>query len=280
VSAPADAQQPSARRGDWIFRIGGACLHALVSPTVEPRSRGVGIDSPDADPVLARVLEHVSQREPHFLGSAQDVSVESIAEHAPAASPDAIQASRDPDAQALHPERQRIAILGFHDQVDVIALDRVVDQPDLRILLRGCEHPLELLASRVVAQARKSRAQPQGDVHRMTRRERRSRAVRDPCSGTSRLPASARARSAPGRESEFVLTGLGSPPHAGSLRSIDRSPGPAAAEEPSFPSAGASRESHAPRELLPNQVWDRGLARRRRPEAGVVPNLIRQQFAG
>src|SRR5258706_1981400 len=115
-------------------------------PTVEPRARGCDVqhdgrsDPGPLPPVLARVQKHVRERMPHFARRAQHAEVVAPEQYGPFAPEDAVHCPREPDSHRLHPAPERVLSGGFHDQMYVIALDRVVADAELAALA-ACADP-------------------------------------------------------------------------------------------------------------------------------------------
>jgi hypothetical protein len=70
--------------------------------------------------------------------------VSSIGEHRADALEDAVRRTRDPRAQRLHPAREIMRARRFDDRVDVVALDRVVDEAETPAFAGGAEALLQL----------------------------------------------------------------------------------------------------------------------------------------
>jgi hypothetical protein len=80
--------------------------------------------------VLAHVEEHVGERIPHLPWRAQSLQVVPTEQHAAFAPEDSIHRPRDPRANRLHPSRESFLSRRLHDQMKMIALDRVVTDPE------------------------------------------------------------------------------------------------------------------------------------------------------
>jgi len=74
-----------------------------------------------------RIQEHVGERPSHFRRRSQHAHVRTIREDASGPGEDPIHGARDPRADCLESTRQIRSALRFHHQMQVVALDRVVD---------------------------------------------------------------------------------------------------------------------------------------------------------
>ena len=74
----------------------------------------------------------------------------------------AVHGERNSGTDGLHPPPERDVILRFDDQVQVISLDRVVDEPKAQPRATGCK----ALAQCLHEAARAERGQPFPDPHR------------------------------------------------------------------------------------------------------------------
>jgi hypothetical protein len=77
--------------------------------------------------MLARVQQHIGEHRPHLPRCSQDPFVIATVEHRPLASEDSIHCPRNARPNALHPASEGRRSLGFDEHVDVIVLDRVVN---------------------------------------------------------------------------------------------------------------------------------------------------------
>jgi hypothetical protein len=76
------------------------------------------------------IVEHVADRAPHFGGGTELAREKVIREDFSLAPRGAIDGTRHPDGEALHAAREGALVLRLDDEVQVIALHRVVHQPD------------------------------------------------------------------------------------------------------------------------------------------------------
>src|SRR4051794_8406136 len=84
-----------------------------------------------------------------------------------------IEAPGNSDRQALHTARKRGLIFRLDDEVQVVALNRVVDDPDAESFARVAQRRFHRLGPAVGAQIPDATPQPHGHVHRMPRGELR-----------------------------------------------------------------------------------------------------------
>jgi hypothetical protein len=93
--------------------------------------------------VLAHVQEDVRECVPDLARRSQQAQVVAAEQHRPFPPEHAIHGSREPRRHRLHPARQGILPAGLHDQVQMIALDRVVADAELSAIARLAETSLE-----------------------------------------------------------------------------------------------------------------------------------------
>jgi hypothetical protein len=82
--------------------------------------------------MMARVQQHVPERVSHFARGAKEPEMIAIGEHRTAPAPDPVHRAREPRADGLHAASERVAVARLHDEMSVVALERVVHQPELR----------------------------------------------------------------------------------------------------------------------------------------------------
>ena len=108
----------------------------------------------------------------HFANGTQDVHVEPFGKYLSAAAESAVEGLGDPDGEPLDASRERGAIVGLRDEVEVVALHREVHDAKVVPLagrLESRQHGAMTLAA---AQALESGHEPQGHVNGMVRRKR------------------------------------------------------------------------------------------------------------
>jgi hypothetical protein len=148
VSLPARAQEIAARRGDdynaAVRRRRVSELEPFaITPAIELGGGGAGIEVPrrqvPASPrlMLAVVAQHVKQRPAYLQRRPELARVVALREHAATPSACLVDAERDANRQRAHAACQRGPIVGLRDQVDVIALYRIVRQSKPELLARS-----------------------------------------------------------------------------------------------------------------------------------------------
>src|SRR5687767_10353562 len=154
---PPDAQQPCSRERDGERNVSAwdlveeppPVLDFLLElmPTRKHDTARIGIDLAcrvaTIFAVAAPIAEHVRQRVTHLTRPSQEVRVIAVAEYA-TAPPLAvlvhdrrIEVLRRRDAEALDPFRERLAAVCLDDQMQVIALDADVRDPEVLAMLDG-----------------------------------------------------------------------------------------------------------------------------------------------
>ena len=147
VPPPARSQQPGLRlgrpRGDRREEPGPRPIPRTSGPrTRDRRSPGVRRSRGSLRRVLSRVEEHVAKRRSHLPGRAERAVVIAAVEHRSPPLEDPIHGPREARGQALHPIRQGRDALRFDEQVDVIVLERVVDDAEVCALRDRAERAL------------------------------------------------------------------------------------------------------------------------------------------
>jgi hypothetical protein len=84
--------------------------------------------------MLAGIQERIRQRSPYLPGRAERAVVVAAVEHRPAPIEDAIHGASQTRGKALHSVRKGCGALRFDEQMDVIVLERVVDDAEVRAL--------------------------------------------------------------------------------------------------------------------------------------------------
>ncbi len=116
------------------------------------------------------------------------------------------------DQKALHPAGEGLLVLRFRDQVQVVALDPVLDQAKPEAFLACGEGGLQDPVCGSTSHARETLPQAHGHVHGKTRGELRPRAVNNLGPVSPALPSSTSSRTAAQLEREIQLLAF-SPPH-------------------------------------------------------------------
>ena len=102
-----------------------------------------------------------------------------IREHLALPPPQPVEPLRAPHEQPLHPPRQRPPILRLGNQVQMIALDRILNQPEAESLASPRERLHENLPRRHPPQRWQTLPDADGDVHGEPSREGTTRPVSD-----------------------------------------------------------------------------------------------------
>jgi phage protein D len=126
---------------------------------------------------MSRVLKHVDQRRAHLARRAQRAGVVAVAEDTTGATQKPVERSRDAHEQSLHAARERAPVGGLDDQVQVVRLDRMVNQAQAEALAAARECALEDSARGVATQARQPGVQAGGHMNRVPSRKLRPRAM-------------------------------------------------------------------------------------------------------
>ena len=131
VPRPADGQEPGPRPREVVGR--RLEFASAAVRTLEPR-RGrerIGLAERQYDAVAASVFEDVGKRVMSLARCAQDVVVIAIGEQRTGAAPERVEALRDAGRERLNRERELGPTARLAQQVDVVALHRVVNEPEL-----------------------------------------------------------------------------------------------------------------------------------------------------
>src|SRR5262249_31475693 len=132
---PPHLQEPRLRRRHRAHLRGQDTeLPGRVLPAIEPprRRERVHPAEPRIDrlPVAARVLEHVAQGMAGLGRRGEDLQVKAVIEDRAGPAEVAVESARDAYRPALDPARELCVVAGLADQVDVIALDRELADPE------------------------------------------------------------------------------------------------------------------------------------------------------
>lgn len=149
-------------------------------PAVEPARRARRIERRRRDTrnpaplreVPARVEEHASQRPPHLARRPQQPVVVPPVEHRPVPSAHAVHRTCETRRDALHPIRERFLPVSLHDQMRVVALERVVCDAEATPLARLGQRAFPLPDQRHSPKRRDTLAHAQRDVDRTGPRHR------------------------------------------------------------------------------------------------------------
>jgi hypothetical protein len=147
--------------------------------------------------MAAKVFDHVSDRRPRFARRREHVSMEAIAEDLAALPRErAVHGSRDPHREPLHAAAQPRRVLGFDDQMQMVPLNRIVDDPKprpVRARQQSAAHPtVQHAQRRYLGEHAHRRMDRPATVQRrpLVARHQRARSVRLPsCALPSPTPA-------------------------------------------------------------------------------------------
>jgi hypothetical protein len=119
-----------------------------LAPTREPWSRRARIELGADALVLAAVHQDVHECVAHRPGRGERAGVIPVGKDAPSAAEGAIDGASDADGEAAHARRESAGVIRFGDEVNVIGLDRELDDPKARTrrgrkgALHGREDPV------------------------------------------------------------------------------------------------------------------------------------------
>lgn len=131
---------------------------------MEPWRRGARVDvsEPQSTTMVFGVAEDVREGIPDRARTEQDMRVVALPEHAPLALPQPVEASSDAGRQPVHASPERPGPVALAEEVQMVALDRSVDDPKAILLTTRLErtpHPMELGSPA-------QRGQPAPELHR------------------------------------------------------------------------------------------------------------------
>jgi hypothetical protein len=149
--------------------------------------------------VLPGVHEDVRERPAHLEWRAQQVQVVAVAKHRAPPPGDSLQRPGDPRGQRHHAASERAPVRGFDEGVEVISLERVLEEAEVAALGPAAEGALESAGQAALAQRGQARAELQRHVAGQVSRDVRPGAVAHPRI-RSGLPPSAGSRAAAARE--------------------------------------------------------------------------------
>src|SRR5436305_742083 len=125
---------------------GGARIHRPAVPTREP--------------MLHVVSEDVVHRVRDFTRALQGARVEAVGEDLAAKAMHAIEGTRHPHREALHPARQRDDVVGFYQEVQMVPLHGELDRSQPEALLALAQCPGDGSEAATSSQTRKTVAHP------------------------------------------------------------------------------------------------------------------------
>ena len=203
MAPPAGAHQPRVRlRNGWFFWTGFRMESSI--PSGKESARRCRIDgcrrrtASDLREMSPSVQKHVGQCVSHLARRAEDVEVVAVREHAAAKAEHSIHAAGYTRRDGLHPTCEVVLARRLHEGMNVIVLDRVVNQSEAPAVARRSEAALELSNQSDRPQRRQPAPHLQRDVAGMTPRKRGARTMRISRIRAA-LAACARASSTPTR---------------------------------------------------------------------------------
>lgn len=185
---PANAHEPrprvgNRRTGSRLERGPDEGAFGKPLPSVEVHPRGEAVENTEwhsvgrARPpfVPSRVQEHVSQRVAGLAGRSELASVIAVGEDATSTPRSAIDRAGEPDGQPLHPARERAPVRGLDDEVQVVSLNRIVEQAKPEPIFAPDERTTNLTEASLRREGRDVAADAQRDVNRVMPRLLRTR---------------------------------------------------------------------------------------------------------
>jgi hypothetical protein len=127
-------------------------------PTTKPRRRGAGVGPKRSvarrtPHMPARIVEDVAQRIPSVERVGEQSRAVPVRKDPTMAAHDAIQRTRQPNRQALHPPRQGKRVLGFGNEMEMALLDGVLDQAKSFLVIAAAERSVNRAEYSGAAQA-------------------------------------------------------------------------------------------------------------------------------
>src|SRR5262249_22852611 len=120
-----------------------------------------------------RIQEHVSQRVPHLARGAKHVKVVAVHEHGPAQAEHTVHGASKASAEGFHSGAEIALAPCFDDRMQLVVLDRIVDETKAAALACRSEAALELAYQADRPQRRQPAPHLQSDMAGKARRERR-----------------------------------------------------------------------------------------------------------
>src|SRR6266545_2647212 len=158
--------------------------------------------------VALEVAEDVTNGVPHLRRRAGHVRVVAIGNHRPAPPHHRVEPPREPDRERAHAEREDPRPLRLDDEVEVVALDAEVDDPEAPMAPRRAERRVDDAVRALAAEIPDGLGHPERHVHGVIRADLFARGMRDRSTRVRRLAAGAMAPSANGSISHGGLTSI------------------------------------------------------------------------
>ena len=125
----ADPREPGSSRGDG-WRANSS--RRRFAPPREPCRRRARIDSSHVPQMLPEIIHDVNQRVADRAGRREGTSVISVSPHAASPAECAIDGACDADRETAEPARERPRRIRLGDEMDVVVLDRELNNPEIR----------------------------------------------------------------------------------------------------------------------------------------------------
>jgi len=175
MSAPPDGGKPRARAHDGRR---AEQSRDWLPPAAEPWRRRAGVQTAFSRAMLAAVHQYVDERVADRARRGERAGMKPVPPHGSAAAERAVDRPRDADGEAPHPAAQSPRIIGFDDEMEMVVLDREMNDPE--VPAGGhVERAADSGKRAVGPQAANCGSAAQGHVHRVRRRVRRPWPVRD-----------------------------------------------------------------------------------------------------
>jgi hypothetical protein len=173
------ASQQKRRRSDGDPRFTGWWQRDLGErpEAVELRGRRAGVEPPGRQtqaglrPVPLIVSEHVNEHPAHLKRRAQCARVIAVVEKPALAARAGVHSASQTDREPLHASSERAPVCGFHDEMQVIALHRIMDQAHAEAFTCAGERAPHCAKDLAAPQTSHTAHDPQRDVKRMFSRE-------------------------------------------------------------------------------------------------------------
>jgi len=160
--------------------------------------------------VFAGVEQDVAQGELGRSRGGQRASVVAVGEESALARQLPIDGAGDANREALNASREGSAVVGFGDEMDVVALDGELDQREAELAFAVGECPAHLAEQSLLAQGAHAALDAQGDVQGVVTGLRRATQMGNTGALAARRAAGALASATPGAEGEAELAGRAS----------------------------------------------------------------------
>jgi hypothetical protein len=174
--------------------------------------------------VATRVQQHIGDDRPRLTRRLEHAGEVAVDEDAPAPSERAVDPPREAHGQPANALAERPGVSRLDDQVQVVGLDRVVDEAEAVALLAAPEALLDVRAQAVAAEGRQRVVDLERDMDRVARGDARQGAVRRVARLLGLAPGSL-STATPGVEGQAELRASARPLGARPLGAAARAPG-------------------------------------------------------